>query len=198
MLKVGVTGGIGSGKTTVCKIFETLGIPVYAADERAKALMQTDQTLIRSIKEIFGDAAYQSGRLNRAFIAAQVFESKPLLAQLNSIVHPAVAQDVLRWMQQQEGKPYMIEEAALLFESGSYKHFDKIITVVAPLSDRIARLKKRDMATDEQITARMNNQMSDEEKIKLSDFIIYNDMQHRLIEQTLSIHHALLNYASEK
>lgn len=193
MLKVGITGGIGSGKTTVCKIFEVCGIPVYYADDRAKELMQTDLKLISSVKEIFGEDAYQDGKLNRAYIASRVFNNKPLLAKLNSAVHPVVAQDVMQWALRHTAKPYVLEEAALLFESGSYKFFDKIITVIAPLDDRIARLKARDNATYEQITARMKNQMRDEDKIKLSDFIIYNDATHKLIEQTLTIHHVLVN-----
>ena len=192
MLKVGITGGIGSGKTTVCKIFEVLGIPVYYADDRAKELMQTDLKLIGSIKDIFGDEAYQEGKLNRSFIASKVFDNKPLLAKLNAVVHPAVAEDVMQWMMQYTDKPYVLEEAALLFESGSYKFFDKLITVIAPIEDRINRLKARDNATYEQITARMKNQMRDEDKVKLSDYVIYNDAQHKLIQQALVIHHTLL------
>ncbi len=192
MLKVGITGGIGSGKTTVCKIFEVLGIPVYYADDRAKELMQTDLKLIGSIKEIFGEEAYLDGKLNRVFIASKVFDNKPQLAKLNSVVHPAVAKDVMQWMMQHTDKPYVLEEAALLFESGSYKFFDKIITVLAPIEDRINRLKARDNATYEQITARMKNQMRDEDKVKLSDYVIYNDAQHKLIQQALTIHHLLL------
>lgn len=197
MLKAGITGGIGSGKTTVCKIFEVLGIPVYYADDRAKELMQTDAQLISSLKEIFGEDAYRDGKLNRAHIASKVFDNKPLLAKLNAVVHPAVALDVMQWMQQHVDKPYVLEEAALLFESGSYKFFDKIITVIAPVDDRIARLKLRDNATYEQIAARMKNQMPDEEKIKLSDFIIYNDAQHKLIQQVLAIHPILVNLSKQ-
>ncbi len=192
MLKVGITGGIGSGKTTVCKIFEVLGIPVYYADDRAKELMQTDVKLITSIKDIFGEEAYQDEKLNRAFIASKVFDDKPLLAKLNAVVHPAVAEDVMQWMLQHLDKPYVLKEAALLFESGSYKFFDKIITVIAPMEDRIARLITRDNATSEQITARMKNQMSDEEKVELSDYVIYNDAQHKLIPQAFTIHHLLV------
>lgn len=192
MLKVGVTGGIGSGKTAVCKIFEVLHIPVYYADDRAKELMQTDLKLIASIKEIFGDKAYVSGKLNRTFIASQVFSNKALLAKLNAVVHPAVAKDTELWISQFEDYPYVLKEAALLFETGMHRHLDKIICVVAPMNDRIERLKKRDNATYEEITARMKNQMSEEQKAELSDFIIYNDSKHRLIPQALAIHHILM------
>ena len=191
MLKVGITGGIGSGKTTVCKIFEVIGIPVYYADDRAKELMQTNLKLINSIKENFGEEAYSNGKLNRDHIASKVFENKPLLARLNAVVHPVVASDVMQWMMQHFDQPYVMEEAALLFESGSYKFLDKIITVSAPLDDRINRLKARDNSTYEQITARMKNQLRDEDKVKMSDFVIYNDAQHKLIPQVLAIHHIL-------
>ena len=192
MLKVGITGGIGSGKTTVCKIFEVLRVPVYYADERAKALMQTDLKLIHSVKELFGEAAYKNGKLNRPFVAEKVFNDKPLLDKLNSIVHPAVAADAMQWMARQADKPYAIKEAALLFENGSYKHLDKIILVHAAMETRIARLKSRDNATRAQITARMRHQLSDDEKMKLADFIIYNDAQRQLIPQVLAIHQSLL------
>lgn len=192
MLKVGITGGIGSGKTTVCKIFEVLRVPVYYADERAKALMQTDLKLIHSVKELFGEAAYKNGKLNRPFVAEKVFNDKPLLDKLNSIVHPAVAADAMQWMAQQADKPYAIKEAALLFESGSYKHLDKIILVHAAMETRIARLKSRDNATRAQITARMRHQLPDDEKMKLADFIIHNDAQRQLIPQVLAIHQSLL------
>jgi len=195
MLKVGITGGIGSGKTTVCKIFEVLRVPVYYADERAKALMQTDLKLIHSVKELFGEAAYKNGKLNRPFVAEKVFNDKPLLDKLNSIVHPAVAADAMQWMARQADKPYAIKEAALLFENGSYKHLDKIILVHAAMETRIARLKSRDNATRAQITARMRHQLSDDEKMKLADFIIYNDAQRQLIPQVLAIHQSLLELA---
>ena len=198
MLKVGITGGIGSGKTTVCKIFEVLGVPVYYADDEAKKLMQTDLRLIEEIKNIFGDEAYVEGKLNRTFIAEKVFNNKQLLAKLNAAVHPAVARDAVQWMRQFHDQPYILKEAALLFESGSYKKLDKIITVYAPIEERIERLKKRDNATYEQITARMKNQIPDEEKKKLADFVINNFFPHRLIPQALAVHHILLELSKRK
>ncbi len=192
MLKVGITGGIGSGKTTVCKIFEVLGIPVYYADDRAKELMQTDLKLIASVKEIFGEKAYSSGKLNRAYISSKVFANKQLLAKLNGVVHPAVAYDTELWMSQFEDLPYVLKEAALIFESSMHRHLDKIICVLAPIEERIRRLKERDNASYEEITARMKNQMSDERKADLSDYVIRNDSRHKLIPQVLTIHHILM------
>lgn len=192
MLKVGITGGIGSGKTTVCKIFEVLGIPVYYADDRAKDLMQTDLKLIASIKEIFGDKAYASGKLNRAYISSKAFASKQLLAKLNGVVHPAVARDSELWMNRHKDLPYVLKEAALIFESGMHRYLDKIICVLAPIEERITRLKARDNTTYEEIAARMKNQMSDERKAELSDFVIRNDSRHKLIPQALAIHHILM------
>ncbi|HXH17548.1 MAG TPA: dephospho-CoA kinase [Chitinophagales bacterium] len=193
MLKVGITGGIGSGKTTVCKIFEVLGAPVYYADDRAKELMQTDLKLISEIKALFGSKAYVNGKLNRQYIASKVFSNKPLLAKLNAAVHPEVAKDAELWMSQFEDYPYVLQEAALLFESGWHRQLDKVICVYAPLDVRISRLKARDNATYEEITARMKNQMSDEQKAELSDFVIYNDNKHKLIPQVLTLHHILLD-----
>lgn len=193
MLKVGITGGIGSGKTTVCRIFEVLGVPIYYADDRAKNLMVTNQKLIAQIKETFGEEAYTEGSLNREFLAQKVFNDKIALNHLNALVHPAVFTDVKDWMQQFEDRPYVLEEAALLFESGSYKFLDKLITVYAPIEVRIHRLKLRDKATYEQITARMKHQFSDEEKMKMADFVVYNDGSHKLIPQVLAIHHILLS-----
>jgi len=192
MLKVGITGGIGSGKTTVCKIFEVLGVPVYYADDRAKELMQTDLKLIAAVKEIFGEKAYADGKLNRSYIASVAFSNKALLAKLNAAVHPAVARDSAEWMTRHGEQPYVLKEAALLFESGWHRQLDKVICVHAPQEERIRRLKERDKASYEEITARMKNQMSAEEKMKLADYIIYNDNRHRLIPQVLAIHHILL------
>ncbi len=191
MLKVGVTGGIGSGKTTVCKIFEVLGIPVYYADDRAKALMNSDEGIVSAVKEIFGEEAYAGGKLNRQYISSKVFNNKPLLAKLNAVVHPAVAIDVRKWMSGITGKPYVIQESALLYESGSYKQLDKIIVVYAPQEQRVKRIKARDNVSYEEVISRMKNQLPDEEKKKMADFVIYNDDRHSLIRQVLVIHHIL-------
>lgn len=191
MLKVGITGGIGSGKTTVCRIFEVMGVPVYYADDRAKQLMQTDLRLISIIKELFGEQSYIDGKLNRKLISEQVFNNKPLLAKLNAAVHPVVAKDTESWMSQYEELPYVLKEAALIFESGMHKQLDKIICVTAPIDVRINRVKQRDHLSYEEITARMKNQMSEEQKAALSDYIIQNDGKRKLIPQVLAIHHIL-------
>ncbi|MBK7407651.1 MAG: dephospho-CoA kinase [Saprospirales bacterium] len=193
MLKVGLTGGIGSGKTTVAQLFEVLGIPVYYADDRAKRLMVEDPALIEGIKSLFGPESYQAdGALHRAFIARQAFSEPSLLKQLEALVHPAVFADGNRWHEAQSGAPYTLKEAALLFESGGYKELDKVITVSAPLELRIARVIRRDQTTREAVEARIRQQMTDEEKMRLADFVIFNDGAHSLIEQVWSIHQQLL------
>ena len=193
MLKVGITGGIGSGKTTVCKIFETLGIPVYYADLRAKEIMISDAEVILQVKQHFGKDAYSiSGELNRKFIAEKAFDNKDLLQKLNAIVHPAVFQDTLSWYQQHQNIPYTLYEAAILYETGSYKFLDKVITVFAPLEDRIERTMKRDKLNKDEVMERINKQMPEEEKMKRADFVIYNDYSQPLIEQVLTIHRHIM------
>jgi len=180
MLKVGITGGIGSGKTTVCRIFEALDIPVYYADDRAKALMVEDEELIKKIKNIFGAKAYhEDGSLNK-------------LALLNAAVHPAVFNDGINWHNSQEACPYTLKEAALLFEAGSYKELDKVITVTAPQDIRMERLLLRDQTSREAIKARMDKQMPDAEKVERADFVIYNDGEQSLILQVMNIHQQLI------
>lgn len=195
MLKVGITGGIGSGKTTVCQIFATLGIPIYYADVRAKELMISDADLIQQIKKLFGENAYLNGELNRKYIAEKAFHDKNLLQQLNTIVHPAVFQNTLNWFQTHHNKAYTLYEAAIMFESGSYKLMDKMISVFAPLEDRISRTMKRDHISREEVLERVNKQMPEEEKMKRADFVIYNDHSQPLIQQVLTIHQQLISIA---
>lgn len=192
-LKVGITGGIGSGKTTVCKIFETLGIPVYYADDRAKALMVEDKNLTSDIKKIFGEEAYSpDGSLNRKHIADIAFHNPLKLKELNAIVHPAVLEDGNRWHVEQKIAPYTLKEAALIFESDSYKHLDKIITVFAPQNVRLERVILRGgNLTKQDIEARMAKQLPEEEKMKRANFIIYNDGEQALIPQVMKIHRLL-------
>ena len=193
MLKVGITGGMGSGKTTVCKIFQVLGIPVYFADDRAKQLMTTDNTVKQKIISIFGTDAYLAdGALNRKLISDLAFQDPHKLTQLNEAVHPAVLKDSESWHNAQENVPYTLKEAALLFESGSYKFLDKVITVVAPLEVRIKRITKRDNTTREAVLDRIRQQMPDDEKIPLSDYVVQNDGSESLIQQVLDIHADLL------
>jgi dephospho-CoA kinase len=189
MQHLGITGGIGSGKTTVCKIFETLGIPVYYADDRAKYLMSHDPKLITGIIELFGSEAFLEPQvLNRAHIAQVAFNDKEKLSQLNALVHPAVAQDGLNWQAAQQNVPYTLKEAALLFESGSYRSLDKIIVVAAPLELRIQRVMARDGAKREEVEARISKQMPEAEKVSLADFVVNNDGVHALIPQVMTIH----------
>lgn len=193
MLQVGITGGIGSGKTTVCKIFEILNIPIYYADDRAKELMVTNKVLIEDIKEAFGPEAYtKEGQLNRPYIANIVFNNQVKLDQLNSIVHPAMYKDGQRWHKAQEDVPYTLKEAAILFESKGHELMDKTILVVAPKEVRIARVMSRDKATKEEILARISKQLPDSEKIPLADFIILNDGKAPLVPQILKIHDRLV------
>lgn len=196
MLKVGITGGIGSGKTTVCKLFEQLGVPVYYADDRAKYLMQHEHYLIDLIKQNFGAEVYGTGgALNRKLLAEKVFNNAEKLAVLNSLVHPAVFRDNERFVEEQQVKnlPYAMKEAALLVETGSYKNLDKLIVVTAPLEVRLQRVAERDGAATEEILARIRNQLPEEEKLKLADYVITNDKDiEHLKQQVLNIHEQLL------
>lgn len=201
MLKVGVTGNIGSGKTTVCRIFESMMVPVYYADERAKALMTEDEAVRSQIVELLGPEAYlPDGSLNRAWIAERVFADEALLQKLNAIVHPAVHRDLQAWFRQQEaiGHPYAIEEAALLFESGGYKMLDKIIVVVAPEAERIRRVMARDGVSEAQVRARMEKQWPEASKAGMADFVIVNDGTQPLPEQVARIHRQLLEEAKAR
>lgn len=192
-LKVGITGGIGSGKTTVCRVFEQLGIPVYYADSRAKQLMVEDQSLKMGITELFGEKAYlPDGQLHRAHIAQQAFSQPSLLQQLNALVHPAVARDSERWHKKQKDVPYTLKEAALLYESGSHKALDKIIAVTAPEALRIQRVVRRDDSNEAAVRARMDQQMPETEKAARADFVIYNDGKQLLLPQIQRIHQSLI------
>ena len=196
MLKIGLTGGIGTGKTTVAKIFEAIGIPVYYADIEAKRLMEHHPELIKSIKTIFGDEAYKDGKLNRSFIAQAAFNNKELLHKLNACVHPYTIEDGKKWMLEQTS-PYAIKEAALIFESGIHGEFDKVIGVYAPHAMRIQRVMKRDGITQDQVYERMQHQIEDEIKYKLCDEIIVNDEQKMLIPQVLALHEKFISLTKD-
>ncbi|HVY76409.1 MAG TPA: dephospho-CoA kinase [Puia sp.] len=187
MLRIGLTGGIGSGKTTVAHIFEVLGIPVYYADDRAKALMNEDPELKEQISRLLGPSAYIDGELDRRFVAGLVFNDPEKLAGLNSLVHPATARDADRWMEEQTA-PYAIKEAALIFEAGLDKEFDYIIGVTAPEPLRIRRVMERDQTTREKVLERIRQQMDEQEKMKRCDFVINNDEVQAVIPQVLKIH----------
>lgn len=198
MLKIGVTGGIGSGKTTVCQIFELLGIPVFYADEVAKNLMVADPVLRKQIIQGFGQEAYFSdGSLNRKHLSVLVFKDGELLALLNSFVHPAVFRAMDEWSLQQHS-PYVLKEAALLFESGSYQQNDFNILVSTNDALRIQRVMKRDGATAEKVKERIQNQMPEEEKRTKADFFISNNEDEFLITQVLKLHHQFLEIAAKR
>jgi dephospho-CoA kinase len=189
MKRIGITGGLGSGKTTVCKIFESLGIPVYYADDRAKVLMTENKKLVDEIKKLIGDKSYfEDGSLNRQYIASVVFKNKNKLEQLNSLVHPAVAKDGILWQQSQSVVPYTLKEAALLIESGSFQALDYLITVWAPKETRIQRVIKRDNITRHEVEARIDKQIPEFEKLRLAQFVIINDGKKSLVQQVQKLH----------
>lgn len=194
MLKIGITGGIGSGKTTVCKVFETLGVPVFYADQMAKQLMVTDVNLIAAVKNAFGEQTYASnGVLNRKHLADIVFNHKNALAQLNALVHPAVFSAFDAWSEKAAlSAPYVLKEAALLFESGSYTSCDHTVLVTSPLSVKLSRVTKRDLVSVQEVMSRMDKQFTDEQKIKLANFIIHNTEDHSIILQILALHQQFL------
>ncbi len=190
-LRIGLTGGIGSGKSTVAKVFEVLGIPVYYADEAARHIMNADPHLREQIIQQFGPGAYDNGLLNRKYLAGIVFNDPTKLELLNSLVHPATIRDGEKWMQQQI-TPYAVKEAALIFESGSQSQLDYVIGVSAPDALRIHRTMQRDHITREDVIARMNKQVKQVIKMRLCDFVIYNDEQQPVIPQVLKLHEQLL------
>ncbi|MCX6323104.1 MAG: dephospho-CoA kinase [Sphingobacteriales bacterium] len=196
MLKIGLTGGIGSGKSTVAVIFELLGIPVYYADLRAKELMNSNDTLKASIQKAFGPSSYTAGKLNRSFLAESVFGHPEKLALLNSLVHPVTIADAQEWMKNQTST-YTLKEAALIFESGSANGLDAVIGVSAPKEIRISRVMQRDHSSYEEVVKRMDGQMDEATKISLCQYVIYNDEQSLLIPQVIGIHEMLKVKASE-
>ncbi len=191
MLVIGLTGGIGSGKTTIAKIFEVLGIPVYYADEEAKRIMNEDEHLKGKLILLFGEEAYSNGVLNRRHISSIVFRDKEKLHQLNAIVHPLTIADSDRWMQAQT-TPYAIKEAALIFESGANIQLDYVIGVSSPVELRVKRVMTRDNISSTEVERRIENQLSEEEKMKLCDFVIFNDEEQPVIPQVLAIHEMLI------
>ena len=195
MLKIGITGNIGSGKTTVTKLFELIGIPVFYADDAAKSIMVTDEVLIAGIKQTFGDIAYfDDGTLNRKYIAGIVFNDEAQLAKLNALVHPAVFRAFDSWVKDVPADiPYVLKEAAVLFESSSYKMCDKAIMVTAPLEVRINRVMRRDNITREEVLSREARQFTEQKKIQLADYVIKNDESELLIPQVLKLHEEFIS-----
>jgi len=188
--QIGITGGIGTGKSLVCRIFQCFGVPVYDADSHAKELMTTDGILISNIKKEFGDLSYNTdGSLNRNYLSLRVFNDAEQLRKLNQLVHPRVAIDYKRWVENKVGARYVLKEAALLFEAGSNQQLDKVIVVTAPETLRIKRVLKRDHhRTEAQIRSIVENQMPEEEKMERADFIVRNDETVLLIPQVVELH----------
>ena len=196
MYRVGLTGGIGSGKSTVARILETLGIPVYYADDAAKTIMNTDAGLRQQIIQHFGEASYAEGQLQRKYLADIVFNEPEKLALLNSLIHPVTIRHSEQWFRRQSA-PYAVREAALLFESGASENLEFIIGVYAPKQLRMQRVIKRDGLTTEEIQKRMSRQINEEMKMKLCDAVIRNDEQQLMIPQVMEIHRLLLEKSGE-
>lgn len=194
MLKIGITGGIGSGKTTVTGIFKLLGIPVYDADTRAKEIMVENPGVRMAIITLAGEKTYDhTGALDRQYLADRVFQDDFLRQELNAIVHPAVHLDFRNWAEKQENAPYVLDEAALIFESGGDRNLDRMILVTAPREMRIKRVMARNRMDRASVEARIAAQWTDLQKMPLSDFVIVNDQRASLVRQVMEIHGLLLS-----
>ena len=190
MLKVGLTGGIGSGKSIVARVFGLLGVPVFEADAAGRQLLAVDPAVRGAIMERFGEAVVHHGAVDRKALAAVVFQDPQALADLNAIVHPAVRQAFRHWAEQQNA-PYVLMEAAILFETGGHKAFDRVVVVSAPEPVRLKRVMARDRVTEAEVKARLRNQASEEDRLAIADHIIHNDDRHLVIPQVLQVHQAL-------
>lgn len=194
---VGLTGGIGSGKTTIANLFALhFSIPIYIADTKAKELVANNKQLQQEIVTLLGEEAFVEGRYNTSFVAQEVFSNKEKLDKLNAIIHPYVQQDFLQWKQSQQA-PYVIKEAAILFESGSYRDCDFIIMVTAPLEERIKRVMLRDKINRETVEKRIKNQWNDEKKIELSTFVIENREIDKNLDKIEIIHSKIVKMTAE-
>jgi dephospho-CoA kinase len=195
--KLGITGGIGSGKTSVCRVFGVLGIPVFSADRVAREIMESNDKIRQGINAIAGRNLYTEGSLDRTALASLIFNDKTLLERVDALVHPEVFADFMRWVPLQTGE-YVIMEAAILFESGASRFVDRVATIVAPVEERIARIIERSKLSREQIAERMNNQMDDESRVKLSDYVISNSENDMIIPSILKIHNEILMIINNK
>ena len=191
-MKLGITGGIGSGKTSVCRVFGTFGIPVFSADPQAREIMESDKSVIRQLNIITGKNIYHDGSLDRKELASIIFNDRDILHKVNSLVHPLVFKRFVEWVEEQT-TPYIIMEAAILFESKASLLVDKVATVVAPVEERVERVIHRNNFSREQVLERMRAQMSDEEKMKRSDYVIMNSEDDMIIPAILAIHNELMS-----
>jgi dephospho-CoA kinase len=189
--KLGITGGIGSGKTTVCRVFSILGIPCFSADPEAKKIMDNDKSIISQINAIAGRDLYANGSLDRMALANLIFNDNKLLDKVNSLVHPVVFDNFRKWELEQNA-PYVILEAAILFESGASKLVDRVATIAAPVEERIDRVVRRNSLTREQVYERMRNQLDDDSRIKMSDYVIYNSDNDMILPAILKVHEDLM------
>lgn len=191
MVVVGLTGGIGSGKTTILECFKALGVPVYIADVEAKALMNRSKVIKRKLIDLFGKDAYKNNELNRPYLSSKIFSNKELLAKMNAIVHPKVASHFKRWLKKQDSN-YVIKEAAIIFENNLESQYNYIITVIADEDLRIQRVMKRDDASNQKVKSIIKNQLSDAEKVKKSDFVITNNDLLEAKKQAINVHEKIL------
>lgn len=196
MIIVGLTGGIGSGKTTISRYFESFGIPIYNADTEAKALMKRSKIIKRKLIELFGKEAYKEGELNRSFLSSKIFSNQELLSRMNAIVHPKVASHFKKWLKKQDS-PYIIKEAAIIFENKLETQYDYIITVIADENLRIERVIKRDGSSKEKVKSIIKNQLPDSEKLKKTDFVIQNNDLDIAKKQADEIHQKILQKISK-
>jgi dephospho-CoA kinase len=192
-LKLGVTGGFGSGKTTICRVFTVLGIPVFSADEEARTIQNCNNEIRDKINLLAGKDLYTSGILDRPELARLIFNDKALLEKVNTLIHPVVFRNFEKWVSEQD-TPYAILEAAILFESGASRFMDKILTVVTPLEERIERLVRGNRFTREQVLERIKNQIDDESRMKKSDFVIFNSENDMIIPVILGVHEEILSF----
>lgn len=193
LMKLGITGGIGSGKTSVCRVFNVLGIPVFSADPEAQMIMNEDEEVRKAINEIAGRNIYPGGILDRMALASLIFNDQESLKKVNDLVHPMVFGNFISWAEKQT-TPYVIMEAAILFESGASKLVDRVATIIAPVEERISRVTFRNRLTREQVMERIRNQMTDEERIKRSDYVINNSENAMIIPVILRIHEDIITH----
>lgn len=198
MIKLGITGGIGSGKSTITQMFHVIGVPVYVSDERSKYLSQTNSEIIAGLKQILGDDIYdEMGRLDRKRMASVIFADKEKLQKVNALIHPIVNRDFIEWAEEQKSKgvPYVVNEAAIMIESGSHKLMDKLLVVTAPVEQRVERVMKRDGVGEQQVKSRISNQMSDKEKVEIADYVIVTDDHHFIMPEILALDEELRRLA---